>query len=838
MRDITEREAMQQALRRSEQELRLIVEASPVGIASVNARARFIRVNPAFCEIVGYAPEALQQMTFEDITHPEDVEINRHCFEELVRGERQDYVLEKRYIRNDGEIIWGQLSVVAVRDEAGNFVQTVSVLQDITARKKAEEALQAEMERNRLILKTTLDGYILADTTGKILEVNPAYCRMTGYTEAELQGMTIHQLEAMLDDRQIAERIREMVSEGGARFHTRHRCKDGRAIDLDVSISIMNTDTGPLVAGFVRDITEQRQAEEQQRKYLANLLALYEASVAFSLHLDAHKVGEKVVETLEHLLHWKRGSIWLLDEEQTRLELLAHSSMGLKGEALEEELKRVRNMVSAPGEGISGWVALHGEPVRLGDVTRDSRYICADPEIRSELCVPLKIGGRTIGSINVESEKLHAFTEDDERLLSILANQAAVAIENARLYASILSSERRYHILFQESPIPLWEEDFSEVKRYLDRLKKRRIKDFRRYFERHPQIVEECARRVKILEVNRAAIELHEADSKDALIAGLPGIFTPASYQAFKEELIAIIEGRTRLSLEASIKTLSGEERFIHLDWVVVPGSEEDLARVFVATIDITERKQAMRKMEETQEQLRSLTHHLQHVREEERSAIAREIHDELGQVLTAMKIDLSLIEQEIQGERADFQPASVLEEIRALKQLIDSTIRRVRRIITELRPEVLEDLGLVEALRWQVKEFQKRTGLRCRFHSQVSRIELPPHSRIAVFRIVQEALTNVARHARARRVRVNIRVKPPGYAISVQDDGKGISSEALTKKNTFGLLGIRERAALLGGRVNISGEPGKGTRVEIFIPQTQEFIPTEEQLLVEKEGP
>jgi signal transduction histidine kinase len=231
---------------------------------------------------------------------------------------------------------------------------------------------------------------------------------------------------------------------------------------------------------------------------------------------------------------------------------------------------------------------------------------------------------------------------------------------------------------------------------------------------------------------------------------------------------------------------------------------------------EIAERRRAEERLRASEERLRELAAHLVSVREEERVHIAREIHDELGQVLTGLKMDVTWLA----GKLA--QP-ELLRKTAAMSALIDSTIRTVRRIASGLRPEVLDDMGLVAGIDWQAKEFQKRTGIRCRvalpaenaaaFGSELS---------ITTFRIFQEILTNVARHARATRLEVELSRRDGQLLLQVADNGVGISPEQMNGRRSLGLLGMQERARRLGGEVRISGGPGKGTRVTVAIPYAE----------------
>jgi signal transduction histidine kinase len=234
-----------------------------------------------------------------------------------------------------------------------------------------------------------------------------------------------------------------------------------------------------------------------------------------------------------------------------------------------------------------------------------------------------------------------------------------------------------------------------------------------------------------------------------------------------------------------------------------------------VLTREIAERKQAEAQLRDSEERLRALTARLQSIREEERTTISREIHDELGQALTALKMDLTWIAERVKG---DGKPIGA--KMKSMFELIDDTIRSVRRIASGLRPEILDEAeGLGTAIGWQAKDFQARTGIRCRISLPS---ELPPLDQdrsTATFRIFQEMLTNVARHAKATRVDISMKVDSNSLMLEVHDNGKGIADAAMRGPKSLGLLGMRERAALFGGDLRIAGVPGEGTKVTVSIP-------------------
>jgi len=238
----------------------------------------------------------------------------------------------------------------------------------------------------------------------------------------------------------------------------------------------------------------------------------------------------------------------------------------------------------------------------------------------------------------------------------------------------------------------------------------------------------------------------------------------------------------------------------------------ESTKAVCLIASDLSEMKRAEQELRASSEQLRNLAAHLLSVREEERARISREVHDELGQALTAVKMDLAWL-----AGRLPRRNGQMLKRIRSTRQLADDIIQSIRRISTELRPAVL-DLGLAEAVEWQVQEFQTRSGIQCTVRL-LTREVVASNASTAMFRIFQETLTNVARHAKATRTEVVLQKQQDWLVLLIRDNGRGFDQADPSLSKSLGLLGMRERAAILGGRVNISSAPGKGTTVTAWIP-------------------
>jgi len=216
-----------------------------------------------------------------------------------------------------------------------------------------------------------------------------------------------------------------------------------------------------------------------------------------------------------------------------------------------------------------------------------------------------------------------------------------------------------------------------------------------------------------------------------------------------------------------------------------------------------------------SRENFRKLTVHLQRAREEERTRIAREIHDELGQVLATVHMGVSLLADEYRDHQ------HLTNKIKPFEEMLEGAIKTVQRIVSELRPLILDMLGLADALEWQVNEFRKRTGIECSMESLLLTKDFDPDVATAIFRILQETLTNIMRHAKATRVKITLAEKRNHIVLTVRDNGAGITREQGRNGNAFGIMGMRERANALGGKVNIVGVPEKGTVVVAHIPLT-----------------
>lgn len=324
-----------------------------------------------------------------------------------------------------------------------------------------------------------------------------------------------------------------------------------------------------------------------------------------------------------------------------------------------------------------------------------------------------------------------------------------------------------------------------------------------------------------IVSWNAGAERIKRCRAEEALGQHVSVFYSPADRAAGKpaRDLAAAAE---RGTVEEETWRVRGDGSSFRASTVMTAIRDRDGRVVGFGKVvrDITDRTQAADRIAASEAQLRALASRLRTAQEEERRRIAREIHDELGQQLTGLKMDAVWLRRRL-GSR---ESGGIAERIDGMTTLLDSTIHTVRRIATDLRPSILDDLGLLAAMEWQARRFQERSGIRVSIASSSTDVGPAGNERAtALFRIFQEALTNIGRHSGARTVEVLFEVRDGSFTLEIQDDGRGISAAEAHGRGSLGLLGMKERASLLGGRFAIRGEPGQGTRVTVVLPSGEE---------------
>jgi PAS domain S-box-containing protein len=315
---------------------------------------------------------------------------------------------------------------------------------------------------------------------------------------------------------------------------------------------------------------------------------------------------------------------------------------------------------------------------------------------------------------------------------------------------------------------------------------------------------------LNVVEINKTGLKNYDLFRKDLVGKNILDLIPALKKRGRYDKYMKVIKtGESYFEDCLAIHPKAGD-RFINLKAFKVG---DGLGMIIT---DTTDHRLAEEELKKSQEELRSLSLHLQSVREGESTRIAREIHDELGHMLTALKMDLSWLNKRLTNGQKP-----LVEKTRSMSKLTDMIIQTVQRISTELRPVILDDLGLVPAIEWQAQEFENRTNIKCETTIDCGDIDLDQDRSTALFRIFQEALTNVARHAKATKIKVSLKEKPGKLLLKIKDDGQGITEEQVSDPKSLGLIGIRERIYPWGGEVKIKGLSKKGTALTVILPTT-----------------
>jgi PAS domain S-box-containing protein len=402
-------------------------------MALVGTDGCFLQVNQSACEMFGYSAEELLTKTFRELTYADDLDVGLELFRDLMSGDRDYGWLEKRYVRKDGKVIWTFLSTSVVRDPQGEPLYLVSQIQDITERKEAEASIREREAQYRGIFEATLDGLIINKLDGTIVEVNPAFCSMHGYTCEELVGshpaMFIHP-----DDHDLFEEYLRTVRAGEA-FLGRavDLRKDGTSFPVEVHGTPFTYRGKPHVLGVVRNITAQVEAQQRLEERVAartrELAALYDVTAVASASLDLDTVMEKSLDRVLEVIGCQIGGIHLLDEDSREVCLAAWRNIP------DEVIADIHAM--PVGHGVAGRVISQGAPLVVQAMADDPDAAPAARRILGQqgyVGAPMRAKGQVVGVLSVIGTERRQFSAEEVALLASIADQIGVAVDNARLF--------------------------------------------------------------------------------------------------------------------------------------------------------------------------------------------------------------------------------------------------------------------------------------------------------------------------------------------------------------------------------------------------------------------
>ena len=540
----------------------------------------------------------------------------------------------------------------------------------------------------------------------------------------------------------------------------------------------------------VRDRTrELDEAHTHLLRETAYLQLSKDITAAANICPSVEEAARLFLERICKHTGWPVGHLYITEGSESK-RLVSSKIWYLESpEDFEEFLKVTEATGFQPGIGLPGRVLQSGRPAWVTDATLDENFPRARGSgnigIRAGFAFPVLIGNEVVGVMEFFSRQA---LEPQTAMLEVMA-QAGVHLGRVM--------ERRQAEAHREKLLEILKERIKELTclfQVSKTLGTRKTLD-----EIFQEIQGALVQAWQYPEITRVRVHFDGRSYGDPNFTGSP----------WKLSAPLLVDGALRGSLEVYYteeRPQADEGPFLR--------EERHLIDTLAHLLSVAaERKMAEEAMDRSQQQLRDLFHRLQKVREEERARIAREFHDQLGQVLTTMKIELTLLDKKL-----DRGQPGLRENTRHLLELVEGTLPVVKQLVMDLRPPVLDDLGLEEAIEWQARDFEKRTGIQCRVDLGSLSEDLDRDLATALFRIFQETLTNVARHAQATTVAVRLEEENGQLVFEITDNGKGIEACQVSDSKSLGLLGMKERLQPWGGVLDIHGTPQQGTRVTIRV--------------------
>ncbi len=567
--------------------------------------------------------------------------------------------------------------------------------------------------------------------------------------------------------------------------------------------------------------------------------------------LEADELLAEVIRLIRNKFGYYHVHIFLVDTHSN--EIVLRECNGRADESLMTRGLRL----TIGQESITGWVAETGQPVLCNDVTQEARYHPHEllPETHAELAIPLKIGNKVVGVLDVQSEQPYAFGEDDLTILQLLGDQIAIALENAKLFRETRHQFEAMHALHD---ISLDITSRLESKQVLAVILKQAVHllgaqgSVLAVYEPEVNMVRNVAVYNILPEYEGVMLQLKEGAVGHVVATGKPLIVNDYRHWSgrsaiFRDSPYDAILGvplRWEGQVFGALSVLDhGERRPFTDDDIRLLSLFADLASIALKNAELytqvvqlgqqLEQKVEQRTNElvETQEELARKAEQLQRllaatvrIQEEERTRIAQDLHDGSNQLITGTLYEIQAAQESIQNQ----QQKVALAKLKIAKELLRQIEIENRRIITGLRPPILDSQGLVPALKQYINTFREHCPINCSIQVLGRALRLSPEAEIAVYRIVQEALNNVAAHAQAQYVRIQIAFKPGWLGLIVEDDGIGFDHESMlaTAPGQMGLIGMRERAQSIGGQIEIQSTPGRGSQIRLDVPLSNSSTP------------
>lgn len=854
---VVHRRRAREAISQSEARFRRIFEDSPIGMTLSDLEHRILGANGAICRLLGYSEEEFKGVPFGRITHVEDQSRSLGLAEKLVRGEIPHFQVEERKIARSGEAVLVRLTATLVRDETGHPLHTVEMMEDLTEQRRRER----ELRLARFTLERAPEAIGWSGPDGKIHDVNESMARLLGYSREELLAMSVSDIDPAMS-KEIWPRVwRDLARRGFHAGEARFRRKDGVEVAVEISVNYLEHNGARYACTVARDVTERRMLTEKLAIRRQRYRELFENAAAMVSTMNLEGRFTAVNKAMESFTGYTRKE--LIGKEAGML--LAPDQAGIARKMTERKLREggtttyelevlTKDGRWRPVQMTSSLIQEGGRPVgTLGigiDISeqrraqealrRSEEHFRALIENAQDVITVLDADG-TIRYVSPSIEKMLGYTAE-ERIgkstfdlihpddLAIVRETLAAGRETPDAVAALEFRVRhkdgtwRYieaiaRNLLENAAVS------GVVVNSRDATARKAAENALRESE------DRFAFALGVSRIGHWDLNLEDHSAYRSLehdrIFGYSELRPEWSYETFLEKVLPEDRGMVDEKFRAAVAAKSNwdfECRIVRADgdvrWIWACGQhrvdETGVARRMVGVVqDITERKRAEQALRQSQAELRELAARLISDDEEEHQSLARELHDDFGQRLAALGFDLATLEAECPAQG----PERLKRKLNAAQAAVAGLSDDLRRLAHQLHPSAIELLGLPAALRGLCEDASKHRRFTVRFQARKIPDSLPPSVAVCLYRVAQECLRNIAKHAEGDRVSVTLAGVGRSLRLSIRDNGIGFDSSAPRSRGGLGLISMRERVRLAGGSLTIQSRPGEGALVCAEVP-------------------
>ena len=865
MADITEQKKNEEKNRINEAKLTKAQQIGKLGYWQKEINSNMIWGSEEARKIYGFSPVAGELTEDEVDACIPDIARVRQAAIDLLRQNKK-YDIEFQVNPADGSPAKYISAVAEIeRDEQGNPFRIMGVLKDITEYKKGEQQIIKEKDLSDSIINSLPGIFYLQGYSGKYLRWNKKFETVTGYDAGEIGNLDPLDFFEGEEKAAIVNKIGEVLANGSADIETVIITKSGKRIPYYLSGQLIQYEDKPCFIGVGVDITERKIADDKFRSSEKARKLIMDSALDAIVSMDTAGFITGWTPQAEKIFGWKEAEVMgkTVSETIVPLNYREKHSKGFQQYLKTGKGRFINNLVEISAlnkEGKEFPVEMMITPINqdgtdyfcafIRDITERKKAeeeIIASEKLYRDLfqnmhhgfayCKGIIENGKVIDylymTVNFKFEEILKVENINGKKLSEVFPEAmesdpsyAQILQEVVIHGKTIKFETNYKpnsawlsVTFYKTGnenFVLLIEDIAERKKAEAALRESE-ETFRRLFNESTDAIL-LLDNTGFIDCNHAAASILGYSSLQEVLNKKPWDISPEKQP----------DGRLSAEKAEAMVAKALELGFNRFEWVhtKLDGTEFPVEVMLTSIIlkgkqsfftiwhDITERKKAEEEIKSANKQLRQLTAHLQSIREEERKRIGREIHDDLGQQLTAIKMDVAWIDKKTPDESSIIKP-----KLKNIITLLDGSNQSVRRILSELKPGILDELRLLDAIEWHGKQFTGNTGIPVVINVPGTVFNLPEAMAACIFRVYQESLTNIARYANAKNVWVTLKLPANKVMITIEDDGTGFDIATLKNKNTFGILGMKERVYSLNGSFDLESVPGQGTIVSISLP-------------------